>query len=465
MIPAISSLPDELLITIIEFAVFEAVSTDRKTCSECAAIPNSRVVKALSQVSRRFCQIAQPYLFHAARAQHDGSELTYSINSMAKLRETLESREAMCSRVRVLNIYVTPYTAHKDLEAAKHILRRLARPNCLMLEAGKWSHTRQGRALRMAVVNAASQWATGVRHVQVAGRLDSISQLLECRWRDLVRLDLREVDLYSSQEDETFETGTYGNASFTALSLKDCTLPPDAIEALVRWSGKLERFSFIKSKMHSTALGWHPSFLPMLKHQSSTLRTIELCCGNDFGFNEPIFDASLFPNLTHVRLSSCRDTKVLGPSVTHFTWDLSTQQPYSNAGGIRAEDREDWSQFGMREEACLRSIATAAVAQDAALRTIHIAFNPYYDEREAPNPWNHYNTLSAWYPWELMERVRDEVLRPSGRELTYSKPPFESKEAWQRDFAAAVKQRENLLKRSIVEAQAQERELRRRGHR
>lgn len=204
MIPAIGSLPDELLAIIIEFAVFETECTDRKTCSECAAIPNNIVTKALSLVSRRFCRIAQPYLFHAPRARHDGSQLTYSTNSMTKLWETLSSQETKCSRVRVLNIHVTPYTAHEDLRAAEHILKGLARPSCLTLDAGNWSHTRQGHQLTMAVVNAASQWLTGVRHVQIAGRLESMSQLLECRWKNLARLDLREVRLHSPQKDETF---------------------------------------------------------------------------------------------------------------------------------------------------------------------------------------------------------------------------------------------------------------------
>jgi hypothetical protein len=198
--PAISSLPDELLVTIVEFAVFEVIVTDRKTCPECAAIPNIGVVKILSQVSRRFCRIAQPYLFHAPRARHYGSKLTYSINSMSKLRETLKSQGEMCSRIRVLNIHIT---AHEDLEAAEHVVRRLAKPSCLTLEVGNWSHTFKGHSLRMAVLNAASQWVTGVRHVQLAGRLDSMSQLLECKWKSLERLDLRDVSS-SEKEDVTF---------------------------------------------------------------------------------------------------------------------------------------------------------------------------------------------------------------------------------------------------------------------
>lgn len=232
----------------------------------------------------------------------------------------------------------------------------------------------------------------------------------------------------------------------------------------MRWSEKLEHFTFTKSKEYLSALSGHPSLLPILKHHSSTLRTIEICSGTDSKYEEPIFDASFFPNLTHLRLSFCRDINVLGPSVTHFTWDLSILHSYSNTDRIGARERESWFHFGERQEACLRSIATAAVAQQAALRTIHIEFNPVYDGRDGSNPWNHYNTLSVWYPWDLMERVRDEVLRPSGRELTFSKPPFESKNAWQRDFSAAVKQRENSLKREIADAQAQERGTRGRGH-
>jgi hypothetical protein len=219
-------------------------------------------------------------------------------------------------------------------------------------------------------------------------------------------------------------------------------------ETLVKWSEKLEHFYFFKSK---------GSLLPALKHHSSTLRTIELCSGTDADFDAPIFDASFFPVLTHVRLSLCKDIDVLGPSVTHFTWDLSTHPSCSNTGEVRAEDREPWFYFGAQQEACLRSTAIAAVAQNAVLRTIHIEFNPYDDGRDGPNPWNNYNTLSAWYPWELMERIRDGVLRPSGRELTYSKP--------QRDFAATVKQRENHMRRSITEAQVLERQIAMARHR
>jgi hypothetical protein len=55
------------------------------------------------------------------------------------------------------------------------------------------------------VFNAASQWVTGVRHVQVAGRLDSVSQLLDCKWKSVARLDLRDVGFCSlEEEDVTF---------------------------------------------------------------------------------------------------------------------------------------------------------------------------------------------------------------------------------------------------------------------
>ncbi|KAL5375075.1 hypothetical protein DPSP01_011491 [Paraphaeosphaeria sporulosa] len=460
MVPTISSLPDELLATIIESAVFEAISIDRETCSECAVIPNNIVVKTLSLVSHRFCRIAQPLLFYAPRARHDGSDLTYSLNSMAKLRDTLESRKALCSRVRVLNIHLTPYTSHEDMEAAEHILRRLARPNCLKLEAGNWSHTPRGRSLRVAVIVAASQCLTSVRHVYVGGQSASLSQILESKWNTLARLDLRHVGVLTFLKDKAV---VFDSASFTALSVRETMLLPCALEAIVRWPRKLEHFTFIKLKGCTAALDWNNILLPIIKHHSSTLRTIEICCGIDNTNKDPSFDANLFPNLTHLRLRCCEAINVLGPSVTHFTWDLPKKNSYSSTGEIIPDDREDWSQFGERHEARLRGIATAAVAQDAALRAIHIEFHPVNDGREGPNPWNHYNTFSAWYPWELMDRVRDEVLRPSGRELTYSEPPFETKEAWQRDFSAAVKQRENSLKREIAEAQAQERERRARG--
>lgn len=204
---------------------------------------------------------------------------------------------------------------------------------------------------------------------------------------------------------------------------------------------------------------WNHELLCKLKRHASTLRTIELRCRTNGICNDPIFDASLSPKLTNLSLSFCKSINVLGPNVTHFTWHISKQYTYSNATNVIA-DADPYSYFDERKSAFLRDIATAAVNQNAPLRMIHVEFNPVDDGRDAPNPWNHYNTLSAWYPWDLMERVRGEVMIPSGRELTYSKPPFESKEAWQSDFSAAVKQRENSLKREIADAQARERDLR-----
>ncbi|KAL5440067.1 hypothetical protein PMIN06_009757 [Paraphaeosphaeria minitans] len=461
MIPTINSLPDELLVTVIESAVFEAISIDRETCSECARIPNNSLVKTLSLVSHRFCRIAQPYLFYAPRARHDGSDLSYPLNPLAKLRDTLESRKALCSRIRVLTIHLTRYTAHEDLEAAEHILRRLARPSCLTLEAGDdWGHPSQSRSLKMAVIVAATQCSTSVRHVHIAGQSASISQLFESKWNSLARLDLRHIGIIPSLKGKTVE---FGSASFTTLSVRETNFLSSSLERIVRWPRKLEHFAFIKLQGSTSALDWNNILLPILKHHSSTLRTIDIRCGIDRSNGEPLFDARLFPCLTHLRLRCIKNINVLGPSVTHFTWDLPRANSYSSTGQIIPDDEENWSQFGERHEARLRDIATAAVAQDAALRTIHIEFHPGNDGREGPNPWNHYNTFSAWYPWELMERVRDEVLRPSGRELTYSRPPFETKTAWQRDFSAAVKQRENFLKRKIAEIQARERERRARG--
>lgn len=286
-----------------------------------------------------------------------------------------------------------------------------------------------------------------------------------------------------------FEQET-GSTCFTALSLRDCTVSAKTIESLIHWTSKLEHFSFTKSES-CPEMVWHPRFEDVLVHHFSTLRTLELCSA-ETGFqddDDSIFDTSRFPILTHLRLSAWQTmprtqqqqhtdfTKLLsGPRLTHFTWDFSAYKssspdPDPNTTQARTEDehqnRESFFHFGAPEESCLHNLATTATSHSTALQTIHIVYNPSpsSDGRSGPNPWNCYNMFSAWYPWERMERVRDEVLRPGGRELTWDAPPFKSKEEWQKDFVADVRRRENEVRRGIERAMIEERVTRGRGGR
>jgi hypothetical protein len=127
----------------------------------------------------------------------------------------------------------------------------------------------------------------------------------------------------------------------------------------------------------------------------------------------------MFPQLEVLRLSrwqmekdlefSCEEANVLlAPNLETFGWDFGVY-PHTS-----------WTDFGNKEEDWLRGLAKAAITRKAALKRIEITYSP------DPDLWG--VKEEDGYPWDRMDRIRDEI-RPCGITLEYSEPPL-SKEDW-----------------------------------
>ena len=104
---------------------------------------------------------------------------------------------------------------------------------------------------------------------------------------------------------------------------------------------------------------------------------------------------------------------MLGPRLKTFRWDFTKANDNYNSGS--------WKHFGIHEMSWLKQLAQAAVTRASALEKIEIMFQPALLALDA-------DTI---YPWDGLDDIRDEILRPSGRELTYDEPPC-SKVEWHR---------------------------------
>jgi hypothetical protein len=163
----------------------------------------------------------------------------------------------------------------------------------------------------------------------------------------------------------------------------------------------------------------YPMFESWLLIHRYTLTYVDITELSRHG-NKRVFNATLFPNLEFLRLSrwqmdiplkfSATDSNLLGPKLKTFSWDFS----------INEQGNVSWCAFGASDANWLRELAAFAVSHKAALEKIEILFTP---ER--------YNNITKemGYPWDLMDSLRDEILKPSGRNLVYNQP-VRSKDEW-----------------------------------
>lgn len=149
------------------------------------------------------------------------------------------------------------------------------------------------------------------------------------------------------------------------------------------------------------------------------------------------FNASNFPNLEHLHLSRWlwdspldlgmakedADSILGAPRLRVFVWDFTTSgEAY----------RERWTEFGAREEEWLRCFAQVAISArqegNCFLEEIRLQFTP----EEVMDTGEEEEEV---YPWDRMDRVREEVLQQSSGllALTYNEPVF-SREEWKRDL-------------------------------
>jgi len=159
-------------------------------------------------------------------------------------------------------------------------------------------------------------------------------------------------------------------------------------------------------------------FHSWLQIHKDTLRHIRI--GKlSYGAKGRLFNAAEFPNLEYLRLSRwlmnpALDTAeedaelLLAPKLRKFVWDFATNEVF----------RENWKDFGEREEEWLRGFAKAAIARRHGLQVIDVRFSP--EDMSSNEP--------LGYPYDRMDRVREEI-RSSGLELVHDTPSY-SREEW-----------------------------------
>jgi hypothetical protein len=153
----------------------------------------------------------------------------------------------------------------------------------------------------------------------------------------------------------------------------------------------------------------------LLIHQHS-LKHIDIGYLHSFS---RLFNATLFPNLEYLRLSrrqmhspirfSAEDSNILGSNVKTFAWDFTINDQHS----------EGWCDFGEAEAKWIQDLAECAASRKAALKRIEIQFSPDY--------WDTVEEMG--FPWDRMNRVRDETLKTRGIELVHNQPSIE-RDSW-----------------------------------
>lgn len=200
-------------------------------------------------------------------------------------------------------------------------------------------------------------------------------------------------------------------ASFTSLSLPHCAGNLDDLRELFNWPKTLFHLdlpvfyycntSFEVSALHS-----------MVLIHKDTLKTLTV---GYFSFPDKrcLFNVSDFPNLETLRLSRAQmETKLefsathadllFGPNLERFEWEFP-----------------NWSgEFGKREERWLGEFAREANSRKAKLKVIEIKAPPDFNLRRA----------SGGYPWDRLDRLRDEF-ESYGMRLEYGTPSME-KSVW-----------------------------------
>jgi hypothetical protein len=132
-----------------------------------------------------------------------------------------------------------------------------------------------------------------------------------------------------------------------------------------------------------------------------------------------IFDATSFTVLKRLSFSrwqmpkdlqfTATHLKLLGPKLQTFQWDFTDNYPHDGLA---------WNAFGSKEETWVSEFGKAALAHRLALQNVRIMFKP-----------DRWYSIDTGYPWDRMDRVRDEVFAPLRLELEYTTPPL-TKERW-----------------------------------
>ncbi|KAE8326020.1 hypothetical protein BDV39DRAFT_206406 [Aspergillus sergii] len=385
---------------------------------------NHRTWKQLSVVCRRLTPIVLPLLY-----RHLKIETGPPNRSLRQLHRTLQSNPALGDHCRKLRIHISYFkpAADSDFFVVKDLIPCLTKVQILTIPGGfDSSHKSAWSLLQYAFQHIHAVRSLNI-HREMGGRFlrDFIEHM---DIPSLEKLSLSGVyrQTTSTEAYALLQPKKYRTATFTSLELTDYEESPEATKQLITWPKSLVHF-------HLGTFYDNPFYidLPMLSEwlaiHKDTLKSIDIGSLSRGG-GRRLFNACDFPKLEVLTLSRwhlagwrphhdegltfspLHADLLLGASLHTFTLDFTVYDQHS----------EGWTDFGEREEHWVRQVAKAAIARKAALRKIKIIFNPDY--------WD--STEEQGYPWDRMDRIRDEI-QPHGLVLEYSEPAL-TKEEWLR---------------------------------
>jgi len=418
-------LPDEILDSIIKHATSERWQS--QSCSESEHTSDNTMVQALSLVCRRFKHIAQPLLYRNIRFRWPIAMAPPS-RPVVKLHRTLSCNPALRQHVRLLAIHVPDIpsiTKEDKYDILKDLATWLTRVRCLYIHGGFEGDFHKEHTWRL--IRTFSQNMKEMAHIALSREswglyLDHIMANLSL-FPKLKRLSLHGISEWKENRPAFGSVDRRRSAPITSLSLSDYEESAQSTASLLMWPKALTHFEFGSFYNNPNTMDY-PMFESWLIVHRDTLKSVDIGYLSKAGSNR-LFNATLFPNLESLKLSrwqqgrtwqsdeliqfTADDANVLGPKLKFFGWDF----------GIYDQHSEDWNAFGEGEEAWVTALAKTAIAQKRPLKTIRICFAPEY--------WG--SSKQDGYPWDRIDRVRDEICKPNGIELNYTKPTI-LKWAW-----------------------------------
>ncbi|EMD97558.1 hypothetical protein COCC4DRAFT_75024 [Bipolaris maydis ATCC 48331] len=414
---SIFKLPQELLVSIIELAVFELDSS--QGCSDCSFRPNAKCAKALSRVCWRISRIAQPLLFHTI--SFDGTpSIVPPKKSAIRLHLALRQNPSLGRHCRRFSLGVADYRQRPtDWSIAKDLAKWLTRVRCFECYGGFETSNQKTWDL----IQKMMQKLESLQHWKLSreGWGLHLQPILNASIPKLRILDLHGISK-CKESSLLLDPKLFRSASFTSLNISDYEETPQSTAMLIQWPAQLEHFKFGSFYNNSSMMNY-PMFQAWLSSHSESLKSIDIgYLSRNGGENKHIFDATIFHNLESLTISrwqmgfpgdlkpfTVETAKFLGPNVKLFGWSFSIHDQHS----------ESWNDFGEKEEEWIEQLGRHAIVRKAALKTVKINFHPE----------DHEGMESDVYPWDRMDNVRDHLLRPNGMDLIYSTPSL-PKEDW-----------------------------------
>ncbi|KAF1959600.1 hypothetical protein CC80DRAFT_532991 [Byssothecium circinans] len=430
-------LPDELLVDIVQLAICEErpqprwvsfVAKSEFEC-ECEFTPNIQCAKTLSRLCHRLRNIVQPALY-LSHTIHSPSPMEYNGHlrpcvQTIKLRRRLEQDMCLAQICKVYKAELPVFlfeqrNYYEELQRGAWIpLQRLPNLKCVRLDAvGVDAWGVDAGLVRFPFVREVFQEiVTSMRLVQhLTLQCFTVETMHPIKWPALKRLDLDLVHPDAQLLRALYQARR--TAPFSSLSITTWFSPPEALALLLQWPNRLEHLQLGGLFSNEDPF----TFTELLSAHCETLQSVDL---TNFRSNKgaDLLDGTLFPKLESVQVSRRLFGRDFGPGYTRSI-TLGPKTEFFGMDFGNWDEVGEWRHITERQAMWLHDLYSSAVKRKTALKMIGINFNPHYEIRQ--------RIAQAEYPWDRLNRLRDELMHPNGIELEYSTPTV-SKAWWMED--------------------------------